>query len=272
MSVADTIRLAKQLNEQGLIDLKKGTVLSSNVVTGYALNVPIFGTCKPTKVCAKNCYAAIPHKPIAMKVEQTKQRRVYNTIKADPQGVATKIVRELRRKVEGGSVRFLRWNGVGDLFPESIECLTAVADALPSLSIWVVTRIPEQAANVPHRENVFVHFSLDASSLDRYDDVLRRSPSSRHLFFSYTADKGEAEPPARVFDLPISVFFSDLYGSDAPPSLARVSCPLNGAESMSAMCEQCGRCWNGDAVKIRDGETVDVYIAPRSEPKQGTLL
>jgi len=252
MSVLETIKLAKKLNEQGQIDLKKGTILSSNIVTGYALNVPIYGTCKPTKVCAKNCYAAIPHKPIAMKVAQTKQMKVYNTIKADPQGVSEKIVRELRGKVSKGSVKFLRWNGVGDLFEESIECLTAVADALPQLSLWVVTRIPEQASKVPHRENVFVHFSLDASSLDRYDKTLELNPLSKNLFFSYTADDGEIEPPSRVFDLPLSVFFSNLYSKEPSELLAKVSCPLNGAKDLTSMCESCGRCWNGEAVKMRE--------------------
>ena len=136
-------------------------VLSFNKVTGYSVNFPIFGTCRPTKVCASRCYYAKggPSWPAALK----KQQRMVNSVKHDPKAIAERIIKECSKK----KVTFLRWNGGRDLFPESIEALHFVAEGLPTLPIWVVTRIPEMAAKVKNYSNVFVHFSLDRASLDR---------------------------------------------------------------------------------------------------------
>ena len=271
MSVKETIRLAKSLDKGQMLDLKKDTILSSNIVTGYSVNLPIYKTCQPSKLCATNCYAAITNKPIAMKASQNKQIKLLNSIKSDPYSVADKIVKELRAKQKKG-LKFIRWNGVGDLFEEAIECLVSAADQMPELPFWVVTRIPKYAAIVPHRENIFVHFSLDSTSLDRFEKVCGLSPLSQNLFFSYTADKGEIEASERLKQIPISVFFSDLYGQLPPKEYEHVSCPLNGSKNISSMCESCGRCWSKDALSLKQGETVPVYKQDQPAPAQPRLL
>lgn len=252
MSVQVTIARAKALDEGQKWSLKK-SVVSSNMITGWAVNFPIYKTCKPTKVCADNCYASIPHKPIAMKVALNKQIGLLNLVKENPYLVGDKIVSEMTSKMRRG-VKFLRWNGVGDLFKESVECLTHVAESLPDLSIWVVTRIPKWASQVPDLPNVFVHFSLDASSLDRYEKLLGLNPLSSQIFFSYTEDKEESDPPEALRGIPIAVYFTDLYSKSIEGTYKRVSCPLNSHDDVKDMCVKCKRCWTTDALTITQGE------------------
>lgn len=253
MSVQQVIQRTKALDEGIRHDIKN-TVLSSNMVTGLAFNVPIAYTCQPSKVCARNCYAALIHKPIAMKAALNKQIGIYHALKDNPHAVAEKIVKELSSKIRrsADAPKFLRWNGVGDLFEESVVCLTDVAVALPDFPIWVVTRIPKYAAQIPDLPNIFLHFSLDASSLDRYKKVLALKPLSTRLFFSYTADKDETVPPIGLSEIPISIFFSDSYASQVPQGYVEVSCPLNDSQDITGTCEKCRRCWTMDAIALRD--------------------
>lgn len=269
MGVKETIARAKAL-DKGQTITPKQKVLSGNTVTGWAVNFPIYNTCQPSKVCMKNCYAGASAKPITWKSSLNKQVSLMNSVKDNPYIVGDKIISEVTPLLNKGKMKFLRWNGVGDLFKESIDCLVHVAESLPNLPIWVVTRIPKWASQVPDLPNVFVHFSLDSSSLDRYQKVLDLEPLSKQFFFSYTEDKGETEQPDQLNDLPISVYFTDMYKSNTPEKFARVSCPLNEMNDIKNGCERCGRCWTDDALKIKSGETIKT-IEP--EPKyQGLPL
>lgn len=244
MAVSLVIQRTKALQSgQTLGDKEK--ILSSNKVTGVSLNVPIWGTCRPTKVCAETCYAA-RNVPIALPNSLNKQLRTYNSIKGDPHGVAGRIVAEMIRHMRHGA-KFLRWNGVGDLFDESIVCLQSVAEALPNLPIWVVTRIPEMAARVPDLPNVFVHFSLDRASVERYHKLCALKPLSSRIFFSYQEDAGEQSLPYDLGLVPVSVYFTNLYAKPAPQVFQSVSCPLNSLADTTNACESCGRCWDGTA-------------------------
>jgi hypothetical protein len=248
MGVSRVINLARSLDGGECLGPKE-KVLSSNIVAGVSLNLPIYKTCKPTKVCAENCYAG-RNTPIAMKVAVSKQVRILNSIIANPLEVGGRIVKELRGKIKRG-LKFLRWNGVGDLNGPSIECLIYVADQLPEFPIWVVTRLPDMALKVPHRDNVFIQFSLDRDSERRYRKMSGSSALSQNLFYSYTESNDEGELPDWLLSAPISVYYTDLYKSSAPYALQKVSCPLNGSEDVKDACENCGRCWDGSAVKIK---------------------
>lgn len=251
MSVIETIKKARALDE-GQVLTSKQSVLSGNAVTGYAVNFPIYGTCQPSKLCIETCYAGAKSRPITWRASLNKQVSLLNSVRANPYEVGERIVGELRPKLRRG-LKFLRWNGVGDLFKESVDCLVYVAESLPDLPIWVVTRIPEWAALVPDLPNVFVHFSLDAPSLDRYERVMGLDPLSSRLFFSYTEGEGEESQPDELSEIPISVYFTHLYKSPAPDGFDRVSCDLNDEEDIKGGCERCGRCWSEDALMIRDG-------------------
>ena len=62
---------------------------------------------------------------------------------------------------------YLRWNGVGDLFEEAVEAVLEINRQLPDLPIWLVTRKAAHAHKLLDKRNIWVHFSLDKSSMKR---------------------------------------------------------------------------------------------------------
>ena len=219
--------------------------LSRNAVAGATIEVPIEATCSPTKVCARDCYAASG--PQAVPHNLARQYRVLRSMRADPIAFAELTAKELERGRHG----HLRWNGVGDLTEEAVVAINHLARIRPQTPIWVVTKIPELAAKIEHADNVFVHFSLDASGVERRSAFLGLRPKSRNYFFSYQF--ASDEPPRRGADLGASVLFYRRYkatqaGADlADPAL----CPLNTLADCAGACGACRRCFNGDAVTMR---------------------
>ena len=220
------------------------SMLSSNKVTGLSLNFPIAETCSPTKVCISTCYFARGGSswPAAL----SRQYRLFNSVKADPIGCALRLKRELLAKKCPST--FLRWNGGGDLFAESVKMLNHLATLMPEMPIWVVTRLPKLAAKVKDAPNVFIHFSIDAHSANRRLEFERLKKLTSNYFYSYQCDRGE-EPTPKMLD-GASVVFYDRY--QPPASLPKVDlqiiCPLNTEKDISGVCEWCRRCFNGVAV------------------------
>lgn len=211
---------------------------STNKVTGHSLNVPIIGTCQPTVVCADTCYFAAG--PSTWTASLRKQHRLMNSIKADPRGVAERIVKSARRK----KMTFIRWNGGGDLFEESVACLDAVAVAMPDIPQWVVSRIPKIAAQVTPRPNVYLHFSVDRSSWARLEEFRGLAPAGLQWFWSYQCDKDEQPASGDI----APVIFRDGYDPKGSPLFGN-DCPLNSNEDITNVCEGCRRCFNGGAVE-----------------------
>ncbi len=221
------------------------TVLSFNKVTGYSVNFPISETCKPTVVCAKTCYYA--KGPNSWPDSLRHQYQVYAAAKADPIGFAERVAWE----VDQSGIDFLRWNGGGDLFDESLVAIDHLSKLRPDLPIWVVTRTPKLAAKLVKRRNVFIHFSLDKSSLARRAQFLRADPISDNYFFSYQCEPGEMPPTDRLAH--VSVLFFDNYEptGDMSQLRAAIVCPLNASAEISGACVKCRRCFSGAAVLDR---------------------
>ncbi|MDA8590773.1 hypothetical protein N9L12_06230, partial [Luminiphilus sp.] len=164
------------------------TALSFNKVTGYSVNVPISATCKPSAVCLKTCYFAIGAPSWSNGLRH--QAKVYRSMKQDPVAFAERVALEYDSK----QLSFLRWNGGGDLFGESVDVINHLGRIRPDIVLWVVTRIPEYAVQIEEAENVYIHFSLDKDSLPRKTKFLRSKPSSERFFFSYQAEPDEVPP------------------------------------------------------------------------------
>ena len=218
-------------------------MISTNRVVGWSVNVPIFPTCHPTKVCVETCYYAngVTATPSGLE----KQTLVMRSIQLDPVGCASRIARELREV--GAS--FVRWNGGGDLFPESVACINAFAVEAPEIPVWVVTRKPRVAADIVDAPSVFVHLSLDKSSRSRLRTWLDLQVKPSRWFASYQADRGERVDMDALTSAGFSVVFLDNYTGEPQGG---ASCPLNGAKSIEGGCLRCGRCWTDTAVKMRD--------------------
>ena len=223
------------------------TALSSNKVTGYSVNVPISATCRPTAVCLKTCYFAVGAPSWSNGLHH--QAKIYRSMKQDPVGFAERVALEYDSK----QLSFLRWNGGGDLFGESVDVINHLAKMRPDIVLWVVTRIPEYAAKIENSENVFIHFSLDKDSLPRKSKFLRSRPKSRKYFFSYQAAPDELPPLENLKD--VSVLFFDNYNPPHDLSLypEKLICPLNTQDQITDTCVNCRRCFNGDAVNYPAG-------------------
>jgi hypothetical protein len=225
-------------------------ILSNNKVTGWSVNFPIVRTCKPSKVCSETCYGLTG--PITWSTSLNKQTRNYNWVKSDPSGFTLQLEREVRKRLKTDPKFYIRWNGVGDLFKESVESIKRLNELVPELPIWCVTRIPQHVLPLKDLVNVWVHFSLDRDTLKRRDEVEKLTQGDmRNLFYSYQTDRGEL-----VAQVPqgISVLFFDKYripeGSNVlndHPSL----CPLNLTNDISNVCYSCRRCFNGDGVRLK---------------------
>ena len=207
---------------------------STNKVTGHSLNYPIAKTCQPTKVCIKTCYFGCG--PATWPASLKKQWRLYNSTKADPVAMARRITKWTRRL----KLTFVRWNGGGDLFDESVRCINIAASMMPDVPQWVVTRLACQAKGIAKADNVFVHFSVDRHSWYRAFEML---DYSGNWFWSYQGDKGEAMEKSLA-----PVVFYDGY-DPAGESLNADDCPLNANDDITGVCGRCRRCFDGSAVR-----------------------
>jgi len=218
------------------------SILSFNKVTGHSVNFPISETCRPTAVCLKHCYFA--KGPNSWPDSLSHQYQIYAAAKADPVGFAERVAWECDQV----GVTFLRWNGGGDLFAESLAAIDHLAVLRPKLPIWVVTRTPEFAAKVVERPNVFVHFSLDRSSMARREQFLKAKPQSGNFFFSYQCEADEVPTPQALSKVSV-LFFNDYKLTCESATLpAAIVCPLNDSPDIRGACESCKRCFNGTAV------------------------
>lgn len=210
---------------------------STNKVTGHSLNYPIIGTCTPSEVCAETCYFA--KGPSTWSASLAKQHRLLNSTRHDPVHTGRVISRWATRL----RLTFIRWCGGGDLVQETTRCLDIVATSLPHIPQWVVTRKPEIAALVTPRDNVYLHLSVDKSSWSRLHHFDEIAPHGLQWFWSYQCDKGERPASGDV----APVIFRHAYDLDGAAPFAS-DCPLNTHDSIVGVCEQCRRCFNGDAV------------------------
>jgi len=223
------------------------SVLSGNRVTGYSVNFPISETCKPTRVCVSTCYFATGYNAWSNALRS--QLRNLAAVRQDHQGFADRVALEYD-KLE---LSFLRWNGGGDLFPESVKAINYLSNTRPDLRLWVVTRLPEYAALIEQSPHVFIHFSLDRHSLKRREEFESLTKLSDNYYYSYQAEPGEIPT---VSDLTgTSVLFFDSY--DLPDDYSHIAadlvCPLNETSDITDTCEQCRRCFNGTASEHRRG-------------------
>ena len=238
--VGNVVKKTRQLMiEYELLLRDDEKVLSHNKVTGVSLNVPIYPTCAPTPVCSKTCYYAKGGSSWDNSLK--KQLRTYRSIKADPKGMAARVKAELLGMRDMPT--YLRWNGGGDLFYESCVMLIEFCTIMPDMPIWCTTRKPEMLMHLHPYQNLFVHFSLDASSMDRKADALQMINPMTHFLFSYQADKHEVVPDANLEG--VKILFYDRY---IPPEKltdrARgILCPLNTHDDITGVCATCRRCF-----------------------------
>jgi hypothetical protein len=218
-------------------------ICSQNTKTGASINFPVgclkpIGTCWPSSVCKTVCYGAMAGKPITWEASLKKYIRVYRYFLITPaKEIADRIHTEyVRRKMT-----FLRWNGVGDLFPESAAVILQMTKRHPEDILLVVTRKPEMVSLIPRTaENLYLMFSLDGSdeSKKRKINVLNR----RHprLYFSFLRlDPDENTMGARI------VFNVQQAKKIMPYDDPVTVCPVDADKiPVKGACVKCRKCFN----------------------------
>jgi len=260
MSASDLAKevaiLAKTYTE--ILGIKE-EICSSNIKTGFSLNFPLghfgnHGTCRPTKVCNKVCYGARRGRPITWINSLKKQLRVYrHFLQVPPEEIAEQIHNEYIRH----KMTFLRWNGVGDLFPESAAVVGQMTKRHPDDVLLVVTRKPEMVSLIPRdAENLYLMFSLDGSkeSVSRKADALRR----RHprMYFSFLRRRPDEDTMGAriVFNAQQSkkVLPYDDFVTVCPVDADRI--PVKGA------CTVCRKCFRPDVLDGSKHDSVRAQI------------
>lgn len=211
-------------------------ILSSSKVTGYAVNFPIYKTCKPTEVCIKTCYFAVGLNTSTHAISH--QLRNYRDCTSDPIEFAERIIREY----DNNGLTFLRWNGGGDLFEEAIISINHIGKKRPDIVLWIVSRIPTLACKLSHFPNHFIHISLDRSTFSKKTEITKMF-NSQNQFFSYQVHPEEKLDTQRVNEN--SLIFMHDYGK-IPEDFTEYQhkfCPLNGSPNIDNTCEKCRRCF-----------------------------
>ena len=250
LNFSSSTRVGKIIQKsQALFDAEKKTAIGSydqavsfNKVTGYSVNVPISTTCKPTATCLKTCYFAVGAPSWSNSLRH--QSKVYTSIVENPEAFAERISLEYDRL----GLTFLRWNGGGDLFAESVSAINYLGRIRPDIILWVVTRIPEFAAQIDQSKNIYIHFSLDRHSLSRREQFLRLMPRSQNYFFSYQCEPGEMPDPNKLGHSSILFFDNYTPTGNLEKYPTEIVCPLNGKTDIAGICVNCRRCFDGNAV------------------------
>jgi hypothetical protein len=224
------------------------SLLSSNQIAGPSWDVPIAATCAPSAVCERTCYALNPQSPILWHSTMRAQHQRLADATRDPLGTAQRLAAEVQRR----RLPHVTINGAGDLTDATVEMVNALVD-LVVVPVWVRSRRPKQAARLKWADNLYLHFSLDANSLNRRDKLLELRPPAR-LFFTYQGAPGEVINDSHGCALVFAHGYQRaLLGPDLPPE---VVCPLHDLcdpamprESAAGACAQCRRCFDGTLVR-----------------------
>jgi hypothetical protein len=130
------------------------TILSSNTKTGCSLNLPIQGHCRPTRNCARTCYARVGHTALPSNIR--KQKWISEYLKGQN---ITDLTQECRGRTA------VRLSGTGDLQTEHVPNILRLATACPTTMFWGMTRKIEIAKALNgHYPNLKVMVSVDSSS------------------------------------------------------------------------------------------------------------
>lgn len=220
---------------------EKENILSSNKVTGYSLNLPIYNTCQPTKVCIETCYFAKGGTSWTPSLK--KQLRTYNLIKKNYVFAGEKIIKEYDKN----KCKFLRINGGGDLFEESVEMINYIIKKRSDIVMWIVTRKLDMASKIIDSKNAHIHISLDYTSINKIGLFESMQKKSKNYFYSYQAQKNEFLDKEILQK--IDVLFYDNYKKtnqlfEVPDSVFCNLTKTRHENNISNSCINCTKCFN----------------------------
>lgn len=200
------------------------TILSQNSKTGCSINLPIAGHCRPTKNCARCCYARSGH--TAMPSNKKKQVWVSEYLKGSD---LTQLINECRGRTA------VRLSGTGDLSLEHCPNIIHLAKACPATMFWGMTRKLEVAKALNKKvPNLKIMVSVDSSSPDsiwKYNGVLCFGPRLKND----TVPKNDKR---------IRIIFPYHKGGRIIKGVPEDKKDCQAVYHRIPGCLSCGRCWN----------------------------
>jgi len=239
IAVQKLIQKTKDVEIQGLKALEpKENICSFNTKTGWSLNFPISKTCQPTKICSKVCYGTRLNRPITWNNSLAKNLRLYEYFLKTPTQV---IVDRIYKQYVSKKMTFLRWNGVGDLFPKAIEVINRLVTQHEDVVLWVVTKkVKEALALTRNATNLYIMFSLDSdpqSKIKKSQVLEARHP---RIYFSFLrTDSREDTLGAQI------IFNMQQKKKDLPFEDLLRCCPVDaGKLETKDACQSCRKCFS----------------------------
>ena len=200
-------------------------VLSENRKCGCSLNLPIKGHCRPTKNCAKACYARCGHTALPGNIK--KQKFLSQYLKGPD---ITRLIQECRGRTA------VRLSGTGDFQTQHVPNILKLAAACPTTMFWGMTRKIEIAEALnSHLPNLKIMVSVDSSSPEsvwNYQGTLCWGPR-------YATDVVPADP--RIHTIFPYHYTGKVVQAKAMPHDPR-DCKAVWHEIDG--CLSCGRCWS----------------------------
>jgi hypothetical protein len=202
------------------------TILSSNTKTGCSINLPIKGHCRPTKNCAKTCYARCGHTALPSNIK--KQMWVSDYLKGTD---LSELIKECSSRTA------VRLSGTGDLQTEHTKNIRRLAKACPNTQFWGMTRKLEIARALNGKlPNLKIMVSIDSSSpkdVQDYNGVLCWGPRLK--------DDKVPLKDKRIRTVFPYHFAGKVVDVKNMPTDKR-DCPA--VRHTKDGCLSCGRCWN----------------------------
>lgn len=222
--------------------MEKLHIVSTNLKTDWSINFPIAdnptlgpGTCSPTPVCEKLCYAKRGR--LAMSKSISRQHRVLQVFEQEDPELIAKVIAEGYRK---RNLSFIRWCGVGDLVPESCRVINILGTQYQDTCHWIVTRKVDMVELLERdMPNVFIQFSLDGSQDSRERQNQVRKINHPRVYFSYLRFYEEEDT------LGASIIFNYHGPGQKNLSYNPRCCPVDsGRLPTLGACQKCRKCFN----------------------------
>lgn len=218
--------------------------LSHNDKTGLSINLPIVGTCRPTRACRSYCYGL--GGPIAFPFAIRRERQNLDRLVVLESAPLQDVEREadfLAFRVQQAEQDFLRINGVGDLVLGMVRLLPVVADRHGWLHLWVSTRRLDMVELLPVKQNLHIMLSCDrttpCSQMDRMRQlIVERGPTYYLAYVSMGPDDRAPDDVTIVFNYHAGGIRTD----SGDPRACGATVP--GGDAHKGACAPCGRCWS----------------------------
>lgn len=209
-------------------------IVSSNSKTGVSVNFPVAATCRPSKTCSRICYAYRPNSRLNLDNALSKVVANYQYFLRTPTVVvAERIAKEYRKYAKRLGLNALRWNGVGDLFEESVAVINHMAATGLDITHYVISQKPEMLNRLALSDRLVGLLSMDEDNWRHSFQFNRPGTLRTYLRTS------EFLPP-----IPIDIIFRAQHQwRELPADVRDCLCDAHLIDH-NLSCVACGKCYN----------------------------